>query len=255
MNLDIRSALNDVLSSSTRWKHATTGLYCFYPMQGATADGRLMLVGRALYGWSTQPFTALEMQSEERRQAIIDNTFEASSGEKGCPVLRFYQGCVDERLKNGKGYNIRSSNFWSIGQQVIRQFLTPDEQERWPSYLYWTNLYKLSLQTVGNPPGSLREVIRQASVKMMEAEIEALQPKRILFLTGQWWAYDFLENNPNFTRQEGATFPNNRVHQTGFWKMKSLREAVVVVADHPERKKRSEIFADVMEAFHRLGVG
>ena len=84
MNLDIRSALNDVLSSSTRWKHATTGLYCFYPMQGATADGRLMLVGRALYGWSTQPFTALEMQSEERRQAIIDNAFKASSGEKGC---------------------------------------------------------------------------------------------------------------------------------------------------------------------------
>jgi hypothetical protein len=254
MNPEILAALDNVLESSARWKHQTTRLHCFYPMRGAFADGRLMLVGRALYGWSTKSFMAPEMESKETRSEIITNTFEASSGEKGCPILRFYQGCVDARLKDRKNYNVKSSSFWNIGQQVVMEISKPEELGKWPSYLYWTNLYKLSLAAVGNPPWSLQKVILEASVKMLAAEIEALQPTRILFLTGPWWASHFLENNPDFTSQKKESFPNARVYQTGFWKMKCLREAAVVVADHPERKKRSAIFADVLEAYRRLQV-
>jgi len=116
--------------------------------------------------------------------------------------------------------------------------------------LYWTNLYKVSFQSVGNPSVSLRKEIGQSSWKLLVAEIELVRPQRILFLTGQWWAEPFLRNS-NFVGREQTGYKH--VYQRGFWSCSDGNKAAVVVADHPERKKRGMIVSEILDAFSTLG--
>jgi hypothetical protein len=113
-------------------------------------------------------------------------------------------------------------------------------------------LYKISPHTTGNPSGSLQKAVGPASQKMLATEIELLLPQRILFLTGKWWADPFLHNS-KYVSQETA--PYTYVHQTGYWAFSNGSKAAVVVADHPERKRRSTIISEIMDAFSKLGRG
>jgi hypothetical protein len=250
MNPEIRSALDELLQSTAHWKDSTKGLVCFYPMRGSCADGRLMLVGRALYGWGTTVFKAPQMESEDERSKIVENTIEFSSPVGQCPIQRLHDSWLDSLRNKKSKYNPERSSFWCVGREVIKEFSSPEEKELWLNYLYWTNLYKVSFQSTGNPSGSLQKVMRQGSCNMLAAEIESFQPQRILFLTGQWWAEPFLSNS-SFIHRGTAT--DSHVHQTGFWSLNNGCKAAVVVADHPERKKRDEIVSEIMDAFKRLG--
>jgi hypothetical protein len=249
MNPEIRWVLDEVLASTSQWKDSTKGLVCFYPMRGSCADGRLMLVGRALYGWSTTPFKASEMDSGSQRSGIIENAIMQSSSDQGCPIQRLHDSWLDGLRNKRSRYNPKRSSFWCVAREIVKEFSTPEEGEKWANYLYWTNLYKVSLQTTGNPSESLKKAMMQSSIKILAAEIEMLQPQRILFLTGRWWADPFLKCS-NFTHQDTAV--NSHVHQTGFWSLKNGSKAAVVAADHPERKKRSEIISNIMDAFKKL---
>ncbi len=247
MNPEIRFALNEVLQETSRWNVSDEKLVCFCPMRGSCADGRLMLVGRALYGWGTTAFKALEMMSEDARSNILDNTIKISSSDRGCPIQELHDLW---REKDSK-YNLNQSQFWSVARDVIKEFSTTAENEKWSNYLYWTNLYKVSPQRRRNPSQSLKLAIDSSSWKMLITEIELLQPKRILFLTGQWWAEQFLKNT-TFRAFEVPPIPH--VFRTGFLPFRGS-EAAVVVSDHPQGKTRSEIVFGVLDAFAKLGRG
>jgi hypothetical protein len=77
--------------------------------------------------------------------------------------------------------------------EVVRR-LFDVEDDSWPSYISWTNLYKVSPGVLGgNPADALAEVQFSHCAKILEAEIMALTPRRILFLTGfLGWAQPFL---------------------------------------------------------------
>jgi hypothetical protein len=252
VNLEIRAALDEILREASYWKDSTKGLVCFCPMRGSCADGRLMLVGRALYGWGTTPFKAPEMELETERNKILDNTLTVSSSDRECPIQRLHDSWRARlRNKNSK-YNPERSSFWCVAREIIQKFGAPEERGKWVNYLYWTNLYKISLQTTGNPSSSLQKKVGPSSQKMLATEIELLQPQRILFLTGKWWADPFLHNS-KYVSQETATYTH--VHQTGFWSLSNGSKAAVVVADHPERKRRSTIISEIMDAFGKFGRG
>jgi hypothetical protein len=252
MNFEIRAALNELLIETAHWKSLNTELVCFCPMQGSAADGRLMLVGRALRGWGTTPFKASQMESESERDKILENTLAISSADQGCPIQRshdFWRAGL--RNKTSK-YNPERSSFWCVARDVVKAFSTPGEAEKWANHLYWTNLYKISLANRSNPPGSLKKVTEPASLKMLATEIEFLRPQRILFLTGPWWAEPFLHDS-NYVSQKTA--PHAHVYQTGVWSLTNGKKAAVLVADHPERKKRSVILSGIMQTFSELGYG
>jgi hypothetical protein len=250
MTSEIRSALDEILQEATHWKDSTEWLVCFYPMRGSCADGRLMLIGRALYGWGTKPFKVPEMESAAERNKIIENTLEVSSSDQQCPIQRLHESWRDGLRNKSSKYNPEQSNFWCVAREVIKEFSTPEEREKWLNYLYWTNLYKLSFQSTGNPSESLQKAIRPGSWKMLTVEIEFLKPHRILFLTGQWWAEPFLSFS-NFIPQETGPYPH--VHQTGFVSLNNGAKALIVVADHPERKKRNDIILEIVDAFSKIG--
>jgi len=248
MSPEIRCALDEVLQETSHWKDSTEKLVCFCPMRGSSADGRLMLVGRALNGWGEDTsFKALEMVSKEAREKILDNTMKKSSSDSGCPI----QSLHDSWRKKDSKYKLNRSQFWSVAREVIKKFSTTAENEKWANYLYWTNLYKVSPEERRNPSQSLKLKIDSSSWKMLIIEIELLQPKRILFLTGQGWAEQFLKS----TTFRASEVPQiRRVFQTGFLPFHG-GEAAVVVSDHPQAKKRREIVDGVLDAFAKLGRG
>jgi hypothetical protein len=250
MNLEIRIALDEILLETAHWKDLNKDLVCFCPMRGSAADGRLMLVGRALRGWGTTPFKAPQMESEAERDKILENSFAISSADQGCPIQRSHDFWRDGLRNKSSKYNPERSSFWCVARDVTQEISAPEEKEKWANYLYWTNLYKISLANRSNPPGSLKRVIEPACRKMLATEIEHLRPQRILFLTGQWWAEPFLHDS-HYTPQKTA--PQTHVYQTGVWSLTNGSKAAVVVADHPERKKRSVILSGIMETFSDLG--
>jgi hypothetical protein len=252
MNLEIRAALKEILRKVAHWKDSTTDLVCFYPMRGSCADGRLMLVGRALNGWNTKPFKAPEMELEAGRNNILENTLETSSSNPGCPIRGLHDSWRAGLKSKRSRYNPERSSFWCVAREVIKEFGVPEEKEKWENYLYWTNLYKISPLNTGNPSGSLKRLVEPACRKMLTMEVEFLLPQRILFLTGQLWANPFLPDL-NYVSQKTATY--TRVHETGFCLLSNGSKAAVVVADHPERKKRSVIVSEIVDAFSKLERG
>src|ERR1700747_2089190 len=53
-------------------------LRLFAPMTGGLWDGGLMFVGRALYGWNTEEFTAEDAKSEDKRSELVKNAWTIS---------------------------------------------------------------------------------------------------------------------------------------------------------------------------------
>jgi hypothetical protein len=252
MNLEIRAALNEVLLEAAHWKNPNLELVCFCPMRGSDADGRLMLVGRALRGWGTAPFRAPQMEFEAERDRILENSLAISSSDEGCPIQRSHDFWRDGLRNKTSKYNPEHSSFWCVARDVVKAFGTPGEAEKWANLLYWTNLYKVSLANRSNPPTSLKRVVEPACREMLANEIEQLRPQRILFFTGQWWAGPFLRD-AHYAPEKTA--PHTHVYQTGIWSLSDASKAAVVVANHPERKKRSVILSEIIETFNELGFG
>lgn len=249
MSAEIKDALEKILLEAVPYKHSSQELFCFCPMRGATADGRLMLVGRALYGWQ-DAFRISEMAVETARAKLLENTIAFSSKED--PIRHLYDGWEENRRKRlKKCYNPARSSFWHVAKEVLKKFSTPEESQNLLSYLYWTNLYKLSCFPIGNPGGSLQKIQRVACQEMLKTEINLLAPQRILFLTGEWWAEPFL-NTLNYNAQECGV--DSHVHQTGFLNLDSGIRCSIVVADHPERKKREDVVRDILAAFDKLSL-
>jgi hypothetical protein len=246
MSAEIKDALERILMAAVPYRHSSQELVCFCPMRGAKADGRLMLVGRALYGWPF-PFKSSDMSIETIRAKLLEETV-AFSSSNGDPIQHLHDGWVEAR-KTGSKYSAARSSFWMVAKAILKEISGSNESQNLLSHLYWTNLYKLSLYHGGNPGGSLRKIQSQPCQEMLATEIRLLAPQKILFLTGGWWAEPFLKNL-NFKPQETGNY--SHVYQTGFLSLNNGTWCSVVVADHPERKRRSIIIADIFNAFSSL---
>src|ERR1700722_5742194 len=141
MFVEIDNALEKILLSAVPYKHADEKLVGFCPMRGTAADGRLMLVGRALYGWAFS-FKAPDMSVDAERAKILEETIAFSTSSVD-PIQHLHDGWIEDRKKGSK-YNPARSSFWSVAKEILKEFSTPEEGQRLLSYLYWTNLYKLS---------------------------------------------------------------------------------------------------------------
>lgn len=245
MSTSIHQKLDVVLSTATSWKKSDQHLHCFWPMKGKQADGHLLVIGRALYGWCTKPFLASSCSDSMGRSEIIADAIAYSSITDN-PITHLHETWRQQRQDHLHAYNPRMSSFWSVAETVSRQLLDPSkEPQQWTDALSWTNLFKLSLSPTGNPPASLRSKILQASVELLKAEIDAIRPKRILFLTGRWWAHPFLESCTLLENPPQLRY----IHQIGYWTLPNGGRSFVVVADHPERKKRCLISSGILESF------
>jgi hypothetical protein len=162
-------------------------LAAFWPMVGHTYTGKLMVVGRAVNGWSDQ-VTLDELRAPGGPEAATSMMRRTSEGDGACPM-----SWVTGLWGGGYHYSTARSAFW----QFVRRTLAAvdpasTDDPTWSSRLAWTNLAKLAPWGGGNPGGALLDIQRRAGPELLRMELSTWQPEVVLVLTGRWWAEPFV---------------------------------------------------------------
>lgn len=135
-------------------------------------------------------------------------------------------------------------------KQVSRHFGIPEENDGkyWPSYLVWSNLYKLAPAGGGNPSNKLCDIQEEGCIRLLKHESAEFAPKRILFLTGWNWAGPFVDKvAADYSRG------TDLVEAYGYLASTNQTGAPqLVVAQHPQSKPEANWVEQVIAAFERL---
>ena len=231
---------SDVVLSSVTQVVADT-VTGFLAMIGREYDGQLMVVGRAVNGW-TDGVAPNDLQNDSRRREYAQHVYELVTENMGteCPMC-----WVTARWGAATNYNTRRSAFWRVIRAVVSQLNVADvNNNKWPSALIWSNLYKVSPADGGNPSAELCRAQFDGCAQLFRWELENYRPRRILFLTGRAWADPFL-----------TQVWNDRVERDGFVELVGhaacdpQHAATCVVASHPQGKNETDWVNEVVAAF------
>lgn len=229
------------------------------PRKGNRSTGELMVIGRAVNGWATTCWTPHDLSTTGRSNEVIESSREQARGERNCvstgkPLPKDPMMWVSDLwgmnnpLRGNAGYNTKKSPFWCVIKKISLRLNISEEYETWPSHLIWSNLYKVSPCAGGNPSTKLMDIQVKPCVNVLKAEIEAWRPKRILMLTGLWWARPFLtdlgieagETDKKSLVQLARTVESNEFFDS---------PCKVVVTTRPEQKPQEAFALEVMKAF------
>ncbi len=224
---DLVSGLyKELLLELSKW--STAELAGFAAQKGNKYNRELMVVGRAPNGWR-KIGKPCDWQKGDKIPCILGQIFDAN---QGCPLA----WVTKQWGVNESGYNTKKSAFWRVIHRVFEGLL--GHSNDWPSHLVWTNLYKISPNIGGNPTGELLNLQHDICIKILKAEIELYQPKRVLFLTGSDWAKDFLS---------ALEFKSDCKERTSSGTI--FNGAKVVIMPHPQGKPEEKFVEDVLTSF------
>lgn len=211
-----------------------------------SSRSKLLVCGRAVNGWKSLDLSRSDADIYEMMCNI-----HPEDRVHGCELNWIKRSRLnwDNNIKNG--YNYRKSSFWNGTRDVLKALEGGSEmaKKNWPSLLAWSNIYKISPAKTGNPNNELRRIqIPQCKV-ILQKEIELLQPKNILFITGDW-GKNILHSLgiwPDYKSKNIVLFANT---VTFLWKNKLTANVVVVI--RPERQKRNKWVKDVISSFGNM---
>lgn len=182
MSKKIRELYDSLLLTCSDGKFIEKNITGFVFQKGSNYSGYLFY-GRAVNGW-TIDWSPPNAKKKEDREKIIDEIFDQEAEMDWVYEL---QGPNDI-------YNTNKSAFWRIIRKFTGVCNIADIDRNWPSYLAWSNLYKISNAIGGNPSDKLCTVQFEMCKAILIEEIQILKPRFIIFLTGSNWADHFLEN-------------------------------------------------------------
>jgi len=233
-----------------RYDFSERFLTVFYPLRGCNYSGQIMIVGRAVNGWTYERWRVRDPGQDKERADVMKEAMMYDSAH-ACAM-----GAVVDHWKkpNDGGYRFGRSPFWRVvGQLVDDLNITEKKTPNCLSHIVWTNLYKVAPWCGGNPSERLKKVQREGCIEMLKTEIEINQPKRLLFLTGLDWAEPFLQGlAPEYPFAQSLEV----VQVRACLKLLGTEEVAVVVAKYPERKRgrtEREIVDGISAAFRHLG--
>lgn len=248
MRIDLSSLLGDVFTSvaegySSNSEEMLTGFSAAF---GQNSTGGLMVIGRAVNGW-TNSWRLGDIQDLRRRQEILQDVEEFGAGpasSQACPM-----SWVSEQWGSSTKYNTARSAFWRCIRNVVAELGLADvASSQWSSELAWTNLYKISPADGGNPSQALIDAQHLKCRVLLHSEIYVSAATRILFLTGLDWAYSFL---PELNNVRFAPTYNRQVALSGSLMNGSGNPVSIVVATHPQGKDETRWANEVCVAFSR----
>ena len=180
-----RDLLHTLANTNGNWR--STPLTGFSCLRGDLYNNGLLIVGRAVNGWAST-WTTDELRDETKVDALVEELYPTTSPTE-CPMM-WVSDCWG---KNDDNYNTKKSAFWRVGRAVVSDLSGECfDNCRWPSSISWSNLYKVSPGSGGNPSEPLADAQLAQCKKILEEEIIWLNPSQILFLTGWGWAQWFL---------------------------------------------------------------
>jgi len=171
-----RRMVEDIAGSAI----ADQELIAFWPQIGPdfVCEKSWLYVGQAAYGWETE-----------------DDDSPVFGGGKAPDIgaMREFSEWVDEGEDNALAWaenQVATSVFW----KAVRWLQTESEdawEPGWTRSIAWSDLCKIAPRARGNPGSILRQVQRDECERLLRIEIQSLQPKAIVFLTGASWLADF----------------------------------------------------------------
>lgn len=206
----------------------------FLAMAGQAWTGDLMIVGRAVNGWTDGILPErLAASAEVSQYARLVQ--ESVAGDGRCPM-----SWVTEHWGATRDYNTKRSAFWRSIRSVVQRLGIADvESADWSSQLVWSNLYKISPATGGNPSNALCDIQFAGCAELLDLEFATYRPSRVLFLTGSNWADPFLAQ---WELPKSDQF--QYVERVG-----PYGKAHCVVAAHPQGKPEEKWVNEVISAF------
>ena len=173
----------------------------FMAMVGHHYDHSLMVVGRAVNGWTEgilPEHLAFPAAAETYSQVVLASV----NGDGPCPMT----WVTNQWGNTNEGYNTRRSAFWRVIRGVVDGLGIADvEQDPWSSHLVWSNLYKIAPANGGNPSNTLCAIQLAGCRDLFNLELTTYTPLRLLLLTGTEWASPFLPD-PDLTPPPVAGF-------------------------------------------------
>ncbi len=133
------------------------------------------------------------------------------------------------------GYNPNKSHFWQVIKKVTKAYY-PEAKGDWYKKIAWSDLYKVSPHSGGNPNKALRDAQRKQCVEILKEEIAILQPKTIIFLTSGWENYFLKEMLPEYNKgdMESTEWDKKKKHTTYCGEFDKRK---YIVSHHPQGKK------------------
>ena len=218
----------------------------FSAMRGSKYDGHLMVVGRAVNSFWQAQFPS-EFSTQEAAIFFAKKVINDSNNPINCPM-----GWLNESWAGKVKYKARRSTYWRAIHAVMENFrlITPDD-ESWASKLVWSNLYKLSPQSGGNPSNHVCELQLSGCIELLQSEIEHHRPAKVLFLTGMDWAEPFLRG---LGFQYESDLTTSQVEGFGRTVLNDGHQFSYVIASHPQGKPggHRKWADDVLSKFERL---
>ena len=220
----------------------------FMAMVGHHYDHSLMVVGRAVNGWTEgilPEHLALPAAAETYSQVVLTSV----NGDAPCPPCPM-TWVTNQWGNTNKGYNTRRSAFWRVIRGVVDGLGIADvEQDAWSSHLVWSNLYKIAPANGRNPSKTLSDIQLAGCRDLFNLELTTYTPLRLLLLTGTEWASPF-PLDPDPTPQAVAGF--RYVEEVGTLRIAPGKQPIrYVVAAHPRGKQERQWIAEVCGAFDR----
>jgi hypothetical protein len=167
---------------------------CFVESEG------LMVIGRVVNQWTEETWVPSEFKDRSKREEFIRSIRNLSKSDSregwkyfvpqnsGCPM-----SWVAERAGCKTGSNINRSPFWRVIEKVAHYLNATDTEKPLPSYLCWSNLYKLA-SAKGNPSDWLKTAQQDKCIDLLQRKLITWKPKHILVLAGAGWYRPFLES-------------------------------------------------------------
>ena len=212
----------------------------FMATKGNLYNRKLMVVGRAVNGWTDDTILPSQLTEPDKRRRyskiVKRNSSKGNFSEdaKACPMK-----WVQDYWQNPEGYRTIDSAFWRVIRQVMEGLEIASENDPWSTYLVWSNLYKVAPAKGGNPGNGLCHVQLRGCKSLFDTELNIYRPSRVLLLAGWDWAKDFVKSDCR--KHNNAGF----VEATG-----RRRRTRIVVAKHPQGKREAEWVTDVLAAFN-----
>ena len=232
----------DTILNPNNYQYHVTGFLAIKGEEYSTLGGGLMAIGRSVNGWGYRGIMPAEFCDQELRENFAGQVVQWSTGEDGnCPMQYYWDN------------NNAGSPFGRVLNGVVHNLEIPDFNEAiWPSYLVWSNLYKLSPSDKGNPNITLRNAQQTGCIDLLRVELETYRPERVLFLTGYDWACPFLEEFTKNYSQMPEEMNQTYVKQFGQLILPNQHQCKVVIACHPQTRPEDAWVCAVMKAFHIL---
>lgn len=230
MNNQIKTIYQKLFDSliSSKYKGKDKKLCLFNAQVGNQYDKKLMIVGRAVNGWSNE-FTINNINNTELLSAL--DTPKTSE----CPLK-----WIINTSNEDEGYNSNRSAFWRIAKKTAFHLNPKLSNDSWTSSIVWSNLYKIAPSAGGNPSDSLCDLQFQYCNKILQLEIELYKPKYILFLTGINWFNGYLEEKNSFENSLEYKY----IDATG-----TYLSSKIIIAKHPQGKPEDIFISELSRAF------